>query len=103
MRYAERKMRFSYFLIGLTSVVAQIVLVRELMEAFNGNEISLGLMLAAWLLWTAVGSGLVGRLFADAARPALLLAGLQIAVAAALPLTILAVRTGREALHFAAW
>lgn len=35
---------------------------RELIVVFNGNEISLGIMLANWLLWTAAGSSLAGRL-----------------------------------------
>ena len=42
---------------GFSAVVGQIVLMRELIQVFNGNEISLGILLATWLLWTAVGSG----------------------------------------------
>ena len=34
---------------------------RELIQVFNGNEIALGMLLATWLLWTAVGSGLSVR------------------------------------------
>jgi spermidine synthase len=49
-------------LIGFTAVIAQIILLRELMVVFCGNEMSLGLMLASWLLWTAIGSGALGRL-----------------------------------------
>jgi spermidine synthase len=49
------------FLIGFTSVAAQVVLMRELMVVFLGNEISLGAMLACWLLWTAFGSTMAGR------------------------------------------
>ena len=48
-------------LIGFTSVIAQIVLMRELIVVFYGNEISLGIMLAGWLLWTAIGSSVSGR------------------------------------------
>jgi spermidine synthase len=33
---------------------------RELIVVFNGNEISLGIMLATWLFWTAFGSRLSG-------------------------------------------
>ncbi len=43
--------------------MGQIVLMRELIVVFNGNEISLGLMLACWLLWTAIGSSLCSRLW----------------------------------------
>ena len=45
-------------LIGFSAVIGQIVLMRELIVVFNGNEISLGIMLAVWLFWTAAGSGL---------------------------------------------
>jgi spermidine synthase len=34
---------------------------RELIVVFNGNEISMGIMLATWLLWTAAGSSLGSR------------------------------------------
>ena len=43
-------------LIGFSAVIGQVVLMRELMVVFNGNEISLGILLATWLFWTAVGS-----------------------------------------------
>ena len=46
----------SLALIGFSAVLGQIVLMRELMAVFNGNEISLGILLATWLFWTAIGS-----------------------------------------------
>ena len=82
-------------LIGFTAAIAQIVLMRELMVVFCGNEISLGLMLGSWLFWTAVGSGIAGRF---AREPRRLMAGLEALVAVALPATILAVRASRAAL-----
>jgi spermidine synthase len=45
-------------LIGFSAVIGQIVLMRELIVVFNGNEMSLGIMLATWLFWTAAGSSL---------------------------------------------
>jgi spermidine synthase len=72
---------------------------RELMVVFYGNEISLGLMLASWLIWTAVGSGIAGRLAARTRAPRRLMAGLEALVALALPATILAVRTSRAVLE----
>jgi spermidine synthase len=79
-------------LTGLTAVVAQIVLMRELIVLFRGNEISLGLVLAAWLLWTAVGSRDLGRLAARARSPRRVTALLFVLVAAAFPATIYDVR-----------
>ena len=52
--------RAALTLIGFSAVIGQIVLMRELIVVFNGNEISLGIMLATWLFWTAFGSGLSG-------------------------------------------
>jgi len=50
--------RAALTLIGFSAVVGQIVLMRELMVVFNGNEISLGITLAIWLFWTGAGSSL---------------------------------------------
>jgi hypothetical protein len=50
--------RAALTLIGFSAVIGQIVLMRELIVVFNGNEISLGIMFATWLFWTAAGSGL---------------------------------------------
>ena len=35
-------------LAGFSAVIGQVVLMRELMVVFSGNEISLGVMLATW-------------------------------------------------------
>ena len=50
--------RAALTLIGFSAVIGQIVLMRELIVVFNGNEISLGIMLSTWRFWTAAGSGL---------------------------------------------
>jgi len=54
-------LRAALALIGFSAVVGQIILLRELIVVFNGNEISLGIMLATWLFWTAGGSFLSSR------------------------------------------
>src|ERR1019366_7382324 len=81
-------------LIGFTAAIAQIVLMRELMVVFYGNEISLGLMLGSWLFWTAA-----GRLAVRTREPRRLMAGLEALVAVALPATILAVRASKAVLE----
>ena len=48
--------RAALILIGFTASIAQIALLRELLAAFGGNEMSIGLALAGWLLWTAAGA-----------------------------------------------
>ena len=61
-------MRVSLLALGFTTTVAQVLLVRELVAVFYGNELVLGLILAAWLAWGALGAGLSGRLFSCSQR-----------------------------------
>jgi len=86
-------------LIGFTAVTAQIVGMRELIVVFYGNELSLGIMLANWLLWTALGSSVLGRLTQSVRDPRKLVAGLEALLAAAFPLMILAVRASKSVFH----
>jgi len=83
-------------LIGFTAVIAQVVLMRELLVVFYGNELALGVMLANWLLWTALGARLLGRWALRTRHPRKLVAGLQMLLAFALPLTLLAVRASKS-------
>jgi spermidine synthase len=86
-------------LIGFTAVIAQIVLMRELIVVFYGNEISLGIMLAGWLLWTALGSSVAGRVSARLRDSRRFMASLETLIAGVFPLTILAVRASRPVLQ----
>jgi spermidine synthase len=88
-------LRLVLSLLGFTAVIAQVVLMRELLVVFYGNELALGVMLANWLLWTAFGAGLLGRGAVRAIHPRKLVAGLQTLLAFALPLTLLAVRSSK--------
>ena len=47
--------------LGFTSIIGQVVLMRELVAVFYGNELVLGLILGWWLLWEAVGAWGLGR------------------------------------------
>ena len=87
--------RAALALIGFSAVIGQIVLMRELIVVFNGNEISLGIMLATWLFWTAAGSSLSSRfaLGGNNARPAV--AAFECLLGLSLLPTIWALRTSR--------
>ncbi|HVP43714.1 MAG TPA: hypothetical protein VMS96_09780 [Terriglobales bacterium] len=82
-------------LAGAAGVIAQIVLLRELLCLFEGNEFSIGLMLAIWLLATAGGSGILARLPATIGRERQIVALLQVVSALALPLAIVLIRSSR--------
>ena len=80
---------------GFVATIAQVLLLRELLVLFHGNEMSTGLALAGWLLWTSLGSALAapraGRAAPRQSTLALLLAGLALA----LPALVLVVRGAR--------
>lgn len=44
------------FMLGLTSMLVQIVMLREFMFIFGGNELILGVSLAQWMIWTGIGA-----------------------------------------------
>jgi spermidine synthase len=85
--------RTALVLCGFTAVVGQIVLMRELIQVFNGNEIVLGILLATWLLGTAVGSALASATGLGRVKPRLTTAVFECLLAASLPATIWALRS----------
>jgi len=52
----------AFLLMGFSFSVTQALMIRELLVAFSGNELSIGLVLGSWLILEAIGSGLLGRL-----------------------------------------
>ena len=46
---------------GFSGLVAQILLLRELLIVYSGNELSIGIVLANWLILGAFGSYVLGR------------------------------------------
>lgn len=52
----ENHIKFSVFVIGLTTLVTQIILLRNLLSVFSGNELVVGIILANWMMLTALGA-----------------------------------------------
>lgn len=48
------------FLLGAATILCQVVFIREFLSVMSGNELVLGVMMAAWLLLTAIGA-IAGR------------------------------------------
>ena len=91
----KRRLSFALFLIGFVAIVGQIVLIRELLVIFYGNELSTAIILASWLVWTSLGSASLGRI-ADAISNKHRVFGLiQLLLALLLPSSILVVRLSR--------
>ncbi|MCP4312655.1 MAG: hypothetical protein GY790_15440 [Bacteroidetes bacterium] len=47
-----------FLLLGYISILAQLVLLREFIKSFHGNELVIGIFLAAWMILTARGASL---------------------------------------------
>jgi len=82
-------------LVGATAVMAQSLYVREILVAFFGNELSLGVVLGSWLIGVVGGAWLGGRAARRAARPALWLAAAAVVGAVTLPGGLVAARALR--------
>lgn len=72
--------------LGFTATVSQVVLMRELVATFYGNELLYSLALFAWLVWTALGAWGSARYAARTSRPQRTFAG---GLTAILPLLVL--------------
>ncbi|WP_287042531.1 spermine synthase [Desulfonatronospira sp. MSAO_Bac3] len=85
----------SVLMLGVISQIGQVLLLRELLMVFHGNELSIGIILSAWLAWVGLGSRLGARVVDRWGRPVFLLKTTAAAVLLLLPLTILTIRTLR--------
>lgn len=81
--------------LGVVCQIGQIVLLRELLMVFHGNELALGIILAAWMLWVGVGSRWGSRLAERSARPVSLFALTALGVPLLLPAAIALIRVLR--------
>ncbi|MCB2220184.1 MAG: fused MFS/spermidine synthase [Bacteroidetes bacterium] len=52
----ENNIKFSVFIIGFTTMITQIILLREFLSIFRGNELIIGIILANWMLLTGLGA-----------------------------------------------
>ena len=81
--------------LGVSAAVTQLVLMRELLGAFAGNEMVFGVILGNWLLLTGLGARL-GRSAGRLKRPLVVLVAAQLAVAVLPTAEVLAVRLLRD-------
>ncbi|MBS3906676.1 MAG: hypothetical protein KGZ49_06530, partial [Syntrophaceae bacterium] len=81
-------LKISLLIMGASGIVAQIVLLRELLISFLGNELTLGIILANWLILEAVGSFVIGKTVEKVERKMEVFVSLQIFFSVALPFSI---------------
>jgi spermidine synthase len=79
-------------LMGFTGTLAQVILIRELLVTFYGNELYIGIILANWLILEAAGSFLLGRILNRMGRGIEAYAALQFVIAVFLPLAVYGAR-----------
>lgn len=80
-------------IMGLSGIVAQILLLRELLIIFSGNELSIGIILANWLLLEAAGSFWLGKRIEKIARKIEAFVLVQLVFSLALPLAVFLTRS----------
>ena len=93
------------FCTGVAAAVTQVLLTREMLVAFLGNELSIGVILASWLICVGLGALLARILRLTHLRDPVLVAGLAAATLAlglALPAQVWAIRSARLLLGVAA-
>lgn len=96
-------MVFAMVVMGVIFLVSQVLILREFLLAFQGNEFVVGIVLGSWLLLEALGSGLSGRRADRSDDPLGAFATIQALLALLLPLTLLAIRTHRHFLGISPW
>lgn len=77
---------------GFVTTIAQIVLLRELLVRFNGNELTMGLVLACWLIWNAVGCRLATQITPQMVSDYFLPGFFLLLLAILLPVSVMIIR-----------
>ena len=54
-------LKISLIIMGVSSITAQILLLREFLVSFLGNELTLGIILANWMVLEAMGAFILGK------------------------------------------
>jgi spermidine synthase len=85
--------KVSLVVMGLSGIIGQIVLLRELLVSFYGNEITLGIILANWLIIEAAGSFWVGKSVEKTRKKREIYGLLQLIFSVAFPIALTFSRT----------
>jgi spermidine synthase len=98
-RRNNRVVLFSVFAAGISSVAAQLVIIREFLAGFEGNEFVIALILLCWLVSTGMGSLIAMYLNRRTGRASVKVLGLISITVAVLPTVLmLMVRYVRNAI-----
>jgi spermidine synthase len=95
-------LRTAFVVLGLTAVTVQVLLLRELMVAWRGNEMSFGITLSVWLALVGAGSALYGGLGRRVTASTRALAWGLLALGSLAPIALLVARLARKAMGVSA-
>lgn len=98
----KKRIILALILMGFTSLIVQIVLVREFLITFYGNELIIGIILANWIILEALGSGLSSRPSLKVKNPLVIYALLQLGICLYLPCAIYIIRIIKNILNVTA-
>jgi len=79
--------------IGITAMASQIVLVREFLTVFYGNELSVSFILAGWLIGGSLGSLFLGRFADKIIHKTAVFSACQIVLGFLFPAAVIAIRS----------
>ena len=81
--------------LGISCQIIQILFLREMLTVFHGNELSIGIIMAVWMIWVGLGGGLGAVVVARRNNPLLLLTFTAIVLPILLPATLFTMRLTR--------
>ncbi len=88
----KRRLVFAILVMGFSGIVVQILLLREFLVVFSGNELAIGIILANWLILEAFGSLFVGKRVERLKKRLEGFVGLQLFFSLCLPLAVYSTR-----------
>ena len=92
----RRRLIFAILVMGFSGIVVQILLLREFLVVFSGNELAIGIILANWLILEAFGSLFVGKRIEHLKEKLESFVGLQLLFSLCLPLAVYSIRILKE-------
>jgi spermidine synthase len=91
-----KRFSFAILIMGFSGIVAQILLLRELIVTFLGNELSIGIILANWLILEALGCFYLGKRAEHLKHKIEAFVGLTLLFSLSLPIAIYLTRILKE-------
>ncbi len=88
----KHRIQIAIAVTGFCGIVGQMVLLRELLIVFSGNELSIGVVLANWLILEAIGSYFVGKKAERAKNAVIIYAIIALAFAISVPTMVYGTR-----------